>query len=166
MKQMSVRTATPKTHRYEVEYDGHKLSILIEETEKEYNYYLRADDHRIYDFMFGSKKGTVWDGKPIDSPEAFLELILSNIVDGHYGYDFYKMTLDDLEKGTWYEPTTREKVVEAIADYFHIEADTDGGSWRCGGTILGDDGEYRWETLATIVDILEDADLLDEDEEA
>ena len=56
---------------------------------------------------------------------------------------------------------TRDELIEAIAEYFHISDDLDSFEWVSGATIRGEDGEYRWMTLANIVEAVED--LLDYD---
>lgn len=49
---------------------------------------------------------------------------------------------------------TREELIDALASYYHI--DPNGRAFDCGGTVLGDDGEYRWFTMNKVIDILED----------
>lgn len=56
---------------------------------------------------------------------------------------------------------TREELITALADYFHINEDTRSFEWQGGCTIPGEDGEYRWLTLVNVIEALED--YLDED---
>ena len=64
----------------------------------------------------------------------------------------------------------RHEVIEALANYFQIDIPMGGdlsGSydWCAGCTISGNDGEYRWLTLENVVDALDRAWLLSDDDD-
>ncbi len=50
---------------------------------------------------------------------------------------------------------TKSELIETLAEYFCITDDIRSYDWQSGCTICGDNGEYRWLTLANIVDALE-----------
>ena len=63
---------------------------------------------------------------------------------------------------------SRAEVINALADYFQVKpqkGDYFSGDWVCGCTILGDDGEYRWLTLENVIEALDRAWLLDDDDD-
>lgn len=63
---------------------------------------------------------------------------------------------------------SKSEVIEALADYFKLDVPSNidcDGDWISGATILGNDGEYRWMTLANIIEALDRAWLLDDDDD-
>ncbi len=69
---------------------------------------------------------------------------------------------------------TRNEMIEAIANYFRIDLpqkDENGNyiinddEWRCGGTVLGNDGEFRWDTWQILIDTILNGMFTDEDDE-
>lgn len=64
-------------------------------------------------------------------------------------------------------------MIEAIVNYFRLDLpdkDEDGnyiitsGEWRCGGTVLGNDAEYRWDTWQILIDDVLDG-MFEDDED-
>lgn len=59
----------------------------------------------------------------------------------------------------------REEVIEAIANYYRITTDTDDYDWNSGCTVRGDDGEYRWMTFNNVLEAIEEAGVLEDEDE-
>lgn len=50
----------------------------------------------------------------------------------------------------------KNKIINAIADYYHINNDEYSYEWTAGCTICGDDHEYRWLTLGNVLEAIDD----------
>lgn len=69
---------------------------------------------------------------------------------------------------------TKMDAIRALANRFNIDMpredsygnlDLDYGEWSSGGYCLGNDNEYRWQSLKTVIEALDDACLFDDEED-
>ena len=98
---MKFTESETKQTLYTARQDGHKLFILIEETENIFRYYLRVDDYGDYAFMFGvPKKNHYYDEEDTITKEDFIATVKANIEGREqYGVEDYLTDMDIYAEG-------------------------------------------------------------------